>query len=47
MRQVSQPRLRKEADAGRLGDRIQGYAVYGALALIAAIVFGTFSTHPF
>jgi hypothetical protein len=33
--------------AGRLGERLETLAVYGALALIAAIVFGTLSTHPF
>jgi hypothetical protein len=32
---------------GRFGERIQGLAGYGALAVIAAIVFGTLSTHPF
>ena len=28
-------------------DRVHTFAVYGALALIAAIVFGTLSYHPF
>jgi hypothetical protein len=28
-------------------DRIHVFAVYGAFALIAAIVFGTLSYHPF
>jgi hypothetical protein len=29
------------------GDRLHMLAVYGAFALIAAIVFGTLSYHPF
>ncbi|HEX7792385.1 MAG TPA: hypothetical protein VF467_17870 [Afipia sp.] len=28
-------------------DRVHMFAVYGAFALIAAIVFGTLSYHPF
>jgi hypothetical protein len=49
MRQLSDTRLPNDSRAvgGRLGERIQNFAVYGALALIAAIVFGTLSTHPF
>jgi hypothetical protein len=27
--------------------RIQTFALYGSLALIAAVVFGTLSIHPF
>ncbi len=33
--------------AGRLADQVQVAAVYAAMALIAAIVFGTASYHPF
>jgi hypothetical protein len=33
--------------SGNSGDRVHTFAVYGALALIAAIVFGTLSYHPF
>jgi hypothetical protein len=33
--------------AGRSAVRIHTVAVYGAFALIAAIVFGTLSVHPF
>lgn len=31
----------------RSEDRFHTFAVYGAFALIAAIVFGTLSYHPF
>jgi hypothetical protein len=47
MRQLSDTRFQSRPFGERLGERIQGLAVYGALALIAAIVFGTLSTHPF
>lgn len=33
--------------SGEPDSRIHMLAVYGAFALIAAIVFGTLSTHPF
>jgi hypothetical protein len=33
--------------SGRTVLRIQKLALYGALALIAAVVFGTLSVHPF
>jgi hypothetical protein len=33
--------------SGRAVVRIQKLALYGAFALIAAIVFGSFSVHPF
>jgi hypothetical protein len=33
--------------SGRIETRIEIAALYGALALIAAIVFGTLSVHPF
>jgi hypothetical protein len=31
----------------RTGTRIQTAALYGSMALIAAVVFGTLSIHPF
>jgi hypothetical protein len=33
--------------SGRTGTGIHMVALYGAFALIAAIVFGTLSVHPF
>jgi hypothetical protein len=33
--------------SGRTAERLQKLAVYGSFALIAAIVFGSFSIHPF
>ena len=33
--------------SGRTGTGIQTAAFYGAFALIAAVVFGTLSVHPF
>jgi hypothetical protein len=33
--------------SGRAVVRIQKVALYGAFALIAAVVFGSFSVHPF
>jgi len=33
--------------SGRTGARLHMAAFYGALALIAGIVFGTLSVHPF
>ncbi len=48
---VSGIEARVRADArvasGDSRDRIHALAVYGAFALIAAIVFGTLSYHPF
>ena len=35
------------ATSAQAEDRMHTLAVYGALALIAAIVFGTLSYHPF
>ena len=32
---------------GRSAGRVATFAIYSAFALIAAIVFGTFSVHPF
>ena len=31
----------------RTGQRFQTAALYGSLAMIAAVVFGTLSVHPF
>ena len=33
--------------SGRAGHRLHIAALYGAFALIAAVVFGTLSVHPF
>lgn len=33
--------------SGRAVMRAQKFALYGSLALIAAVVFGSFSIHPF
>jgi Flp pilus assembly protein TadB len=33
--------------SGRAGNRVHVAALYGAFAVIAAIVFGTLSVHPF
>jgi hypothetical protein len=33
--------------SGRTGTRIHLMAFYGAFAIIAAVVFGTLSIHPF
>ena len=33
--------------SGRTAARIQTFALYGSFALIAAVVFGTLSVHPF
>ena len=33
--------------SGRAVIRIQKFALYGAFAVIAAVVFGSFSVHPF
>jgi hypothetical protein len=33
--------------SGRATIRIQKFALYGAFALIAAVVFGSLSVHPF
>jgi hypothetical protein len=33
--------------SGRTGTRLHMAALYGAFALIAAVVFGTLSVHPF
>ena len=45
---VSGVEARPGADAPvTSGDRLHTLAIYGALALIAAIVFGTLSYHPF
>ncbi|WP_439925354.1 hypothetical protein [Nitrobacter sp. JJSN] len=32
---------------GRTMVRVQTFALYGSLALIAAVVFGSLSVHPF
>jgi hypothetical protein len=45
------PRASAQAEARTVSespeDRFNTFAVYGAFALIAAIVFGTLSYHPF
>jgi hypothetical protein len=33
--------------SGRTATRLHAAALYGAFALIAAVVFGTWSVHPF
>jgi hypothetical protein len=33
--------------SGRAGHRLHRAALYGAFAIIAAVVFGTLSVHPF
>jgi hypothetical protein len=33
--------------SGRAGRRLHTAALYGAFAMIAAVVFGTLSVHPF
>ena len=33
--------------SGRAGHRVHTAALYGAFAIIAAVVFGTLSVHPF
>lgn len=38
---------RATSASGESGDRFHTLAIYGAFALIAAIVFGTLSYHPF
>lgn len=40
-------RTRVTSASAQPEDRIHTLAVYGAFALIAAIVFGTLSYHPF
>jgi hypothetical protein len=50
MRELSaEARLRRHARSlsGRTGKGFHAAAFYGAFALIAAIVFGTLSVHPF
>ena len=37
----------RAATASSADNRLHMFAVYGALALIAGIVFGTLSFHPF
>lgn len=48
---ASLPRAGTQAEARTISespeDRFHTFAVYGAFALIAAIVFGTLSFHPF
>lgn len=39
--------LHARAVSGRTGRGLHAAALYGAFALIAAIVFGTLSVHPF
>jgi len=39
--------LRARSLSGRAGSRVRLAALYGAFAIIAAIVFGTLSVHPF
>lgn len=38
---------RAASESTRPSDRVHTFAVYGAFALIATIVFGTLSYHPF
>jgi hypothetical protein len=49
--QESRARYRPRTDAGlaapKVYHRAELLAIYGALALIAAVVFGTISYHPF
>jgi hypothetical protein len=48
MRELSaEARLQALTLSGRATIRIQKFALYGAFALIAAIVFGSLSIHPF
>ncbi|WP_412772854.1 hypothetical protein [Nitrobacter sp.] len=35
------------AELTRMALRVQTFALYGSLALIAAVVFGSLSIHPF
>jgi hypothetical protein len=39
--------LQARASSDRTAVRLHTLAVYSALALIAAVVFGSFSVHPF
>ena len=39
--------LHARALSGRSSTRLQMFALYGSFALIAAVVFGTSSVHPF
>jgi hypothetical protein len=39
--------LRARSLSGRTGRGLQAAALYGAFTLIAAVVFGTLSVHPF
>jgi hypothetical protein len=39
--------LRARALSGRTGNGLHAAALYGAFAVIAAVVFGTLSVHPF
>jgi hypothetical protein len=39
--------LHARALSGRSGSGLPTAALYGALAVIAAVVFGTLSVHPF
>jgi len=49
MRQMSETRLHLRAHSlpGRMGNTILLAALYGAFALIGAIILGTLSVHPF
>jgi hypothetical protein len=50
MRELSaEARLRRYARrlSGRTARGLQAAALYGAFAVIAAVVFGTLSVHPF
>lgn len=48
MRELSaEARLHLYAHSRKSGTGFHTAALYGALAVIAAIVFGTFSVHPF
>jgi hypothetical protein len=40
-------RLHSRSLSGQTGTRLDLAALYGAFAVIAAIVFGTLSVHPF
>ncbi|MES2749736.1 MAG: hypothetical protein V4661_00010 [Pseudomonadota bacterium] len=44
---VSRALPRARSAPARSEDRVHMFAVYGAFALIAAIVFGTLSVRPF
>jgi hypothetical protein len=48
MRELSaEARLYARSLSGRAGHGLHTAALYGAFAIIAAVVFGTLSVHPF